>query len=105
MTRLLTLRTLLAIQLNNQLLLNVLRNAFPLGVGNEGSSELGFGPVQPVELGVLAADLTGQAGIAAGGFFQADDVTGTELKGRYIDHFAVHGDMLVGYQLTGSGTG
>jgi hypothetical protein len=95
---------LLTIQLNNQLLLNVLRNAFPLWISYESTCHFSFVPVELVKLLVLTAEYAGNSHIGFVFFFNTDHITGFQLIRRNVHYFSVNGNVFVRYQLTGAWT-
>src|ERR1044072_3680571 len=91
---------LLAIQLNNQLLLNVLRNAFTLWISYESTAHLSFVPVEPAELSVLTAEYAGNSCVSFIFFFNADDITRFQLIRRNVHNKTVNSNVFVRNQLT-----
>src|SRR6516225_2337873 len=95
---------LLAVQLNNQLFLYVLWNAFTLRIGNECAFELSFIPIQPIELIIFSTNMAGDSGIRLSAFLETHDITGFELERWNICNVSVDGNMFMCDQLPRSGT-
>ncbi len=65
---------LLAVQLNDQLFLDVLRNTFSFGIGDKCAFQFCVTPVEPVEFIILTAELAGDRSIAPCFFSHADHI-------------------------------
>ena len=92
---------LLRVQLDDQLFVDLLRNLIPLRIGQEDARHFIGVPFQPAKfayVAVFGANVRRDDFEALGTTANRNHIAGFQRVGRYVDYFAIDGNMAMAYQ-------